>query len=208
MHTENKLYLKVPKNLKTSVHVQRSYSNYLWFKSMNRFGIIEKSKVKFHKNRVGYWSKKLISNGWMEDCGDHFRLKSYQTVWKLIGVDRVNKRKGLKGYAYIKLINLPTSKEIFEAIREFIVRRVKQQIVFRLSTARGKSPKSIKKTVKPKYSCKAMAKALGYKAAISGCKYRKKYMKVIKPEDSRVEIYLDLNGVRAFRNPCYFISLD
>lgn len=174
---------------------------------MNRFGIIDKKSLKQHKNRAYYWSKKIISAGWMEDCGDHFRMKSYQQVWEMMGVKKVYKRSNVLGYAYA-IIEGSTPKEVLVSVQKYIIERVKRQIIYRLSTASGRKTKVIRETSKPVYRCKSVAKQLGYKSDMSGCIYRKRYMKVIKPAYSGLITYLDMNGVRNYHYPPDMISLD
>jgi hypothetical protein len=211
MYTDDKFYLKMPKNLKVSFKAQKNYAHYLWFKSMNRFGIIKKSELKNNKNKAYYWSKKLISQGWMKDCGDHFQMAKYQVVWDKLKVKRVNKRKGVIGYAYFRLVNEGTPKEIFESIQRVIIERSKNQIAFRLSKSCTKSIKQVKKLFKPECSGQCVASMLGYSSKHTGWKYRRKYMKVIKPDVlyTTINTYaIDGIAIDYKRYHPYMISLD
>lgn len=174
---------------------------------MDRFGIIQKKSLKQHKNRAAYWSKKVISAGWMEDCGSFYRMKSYPEVWTMMGVKKVWKRHLRMGYAYA-VIEGSTPKELLVTIQKYIIERVKRQITYRLTMASRQKASIVRRTAKPVYRCKSVARQLGYKSDMSGCIYRKKYMKVIKPSYSGLMVYLDFNGVLKCHYPPHSISLD
>lgn len=189
-----------------SVQAHKLYTNYLWFKEHAESGIVPKRVLS--KSRKQYWGKKLVGAGWIIDNGDSFSIRSYRHVWKMMGIKKVNKRNGTRGYRYAKIdtkLNSTYVKDTLQSIRHNLVDRKKQQIKRRLVIA-GINKKLVNHQ-KPSFSCKAVARTLGYRSEASGHKYRDDYFDVIK-SPLVLEKHLSPKGSVFFKYPCFKIHLN
>lgn len=182
----------------------KCYVAYLWFKT--RSGQLELNKA--YRNRNNYWVKKLISCGFIYRDKGCIRLKSYQEVWRIMGVERINKVNGILGFRYFKVEASPENfmKDCLSQILKFIAERKKSQIVKRLESRLHRKGKLIRQTETVKFSCESTAKLFGYRSEMSGCKYRKVYFNVKKTGLPMVK-YLKPSGCYFFKTPCDSISL-
>lgn len=206
MTNSNILHLKVPVNIQAPISTLKCYCAYLWFKT--RSGELELNSA--YKNRNYYWVRKLYSCGFLIQKDGVYRLKSYQEVWRLMGVERVNKTKNFKGFRYFKIYcpNPDTFlKDALDQILKHIVERKKKQIAKRLALGLHRKVDSIRKTETVQFSCQSTAKLLGYRSDTSGYDYRMRYFKVIFKKRERIE-YLKPNGLKFYRNPCNYVRLD
>lgn len=132
--------------------------------------------------------KRLIQRGWAWKEGRTIKLKAYQAVWKLMGIQRV-RVKDIIRYKYWKLPIAKFSrerriheckgkpvqgylKEIEIEIRKKIAKRKSAQIVYALK----EKDRDISQTT---YSAKSAASCFGYKGTATGSKLRKEYFTVI-----------------------------
>lgn len=178
---------------------------------MNRHGILSKKDLRSGKfrNRNNYWLKKMISVGFIEDCGETVRVKSYQEVWRILGVKQSKKKDGHYAYKYSTIEVLDQHNFIKEAkdiIFRRLVNRKKNQIKHRLVAGMSSAKKRtfLKSETSVELSSKAVAKLLGYAYSdycyTSGYKYRAKYFKV---ESKKHTVrYLNSSGSYSFKNVC------
>jgi hypothetical protein len=205
----SKLLLKVPTNISVPVGTLHLYSAYLWFKQFNRFGVIRKSSIpREFRNRANYWLKKLVSCGFITPEGDHYRLKSYQSVWRQMKVKKSRTKSGIYKFKYwiIKVDSQKSFlKDVKDGVFKHLVERRKNQIAFRLASGRQSVRTAIRRrgTV-VELSGKVAAKLFGYRYFTTGVKYRDKYFKVIKGQKFQ---FLDHQGVECTRYECGKVSL-
>lgn len=176
-----KQFLKVPKNWENVGWEARNiYVAYLWLKRYSRFGRVHKSSVPMR--HFGHWVNKLISSGFVKREGDFYLLISYERVWEILGIKKVNCR-GKLCYRWRKLPEYYTTwyefkKNIITDIQGYQTERKKAQ--FRKRFSLGDSPDKKGVNYCPLFSSKAVAKLFGYKSAVTGSKYRDKYFDVVK----------------------------
>ena len=199
----------MPTNINVKVGVLHCYSAYLWIKKFNRFGVIRKSSIpKQYRNRANYWIKKLVSVGFVESCGDHYRLKSYQSVWRLMGIKKSRTKSGIYKFKYwVIVVDNEKSflKDVKDGVFKHLVERRKNQIAFRLASGRQSVRASIRrKGTDVELSGKVAAKLFGYKYFTTGIIYRDKYFKVTRGVKFN---FLDFNGVECTRYECGKVSL-
>jgi hypothetical protein len=205
----SKLLLKVPTNLSVKVGVLHLYAAYLWFKRFDRFGVIRKSSVpRQFRNRANYWLKKLVSAGWIYQEGDHYRIRSYQDVWRLMGVNKSRTKSGIYKFKYW-IIKVDSDKSFLKDVKDgvfrHLVERKKNQIAYRLAFNNPNKVKSTrKKGTVVGLSGNVAAKMFGYAYWTSGLTYRDKYFKVSRGERFS---FLDHNGVLCYRYECGKVSL-
>jgi hypothetical protein len=205
----SKLLLKVPTNISVPVGTLHLYSAYLWFKQFNRFGVIRKSSIpREFRNRANYWLKKLVSCGFITPEGDHYRLRSYQSVWRQMKVKKSRTKSGIYKFKYwiIKVDSQKSFlKDVKDGVFKHLVERRKNQIAFRLAF---NNPNKVKverrKGTVVKLSGQVAADLFGYRCFTTGVKYRSKYFKVTRGEKYQ---YLDYQGVQFTRFECGKVSL-
>jgi hypothetical protein len=202
------LFLKIPVNLNVPVKTLHCYAAYLWFKKINRQGILTADNLpKAFRNRNNYWLKKLVSVGFITHSGDSYSIRSYQDVWRIMGVQKCRKNTGHDAYKYVKyeFNNDKTFlKDVKDSIFKHLVERKKNQIAHRLASGRPiKRIRQIGTCVK--FSGERAKEMFGYKAFSSGLKARDKYFKVFRTFERTT--FLDHNGVKCWRFECSEISL-
>jgi len=209
---ESKQFLKIPVNwepyyvgndLRLSWQDRNLYIAYLWTKEKSRYGRVHISKLP--KKDFGHWITKLISVGFIRREGEFYLVPSYQKVWKLLGIKRVN-YKGSKRYVYRKLPSYYNTwqefkRKLIEDIQGFQTERKKAQFRKRLLFKLGDS------NVQPLFSSDAAKTLFGYKSTSAGYKYRNRFFDVIK-EPLKLLVYLDHGGVRRYRYQCNRITLE
>lgn len=208
-----------------SIHLQNAYVGYLWLKNQYPNGLLPASFSGEHRSHNNFWRKKLIELGWIVQVRGKYCLRTYQFVWRALGVKKVRRRKERKKnefwtvFSYIQLD--PDFKtfsrkkfkiNILRSIREHLTEVKKTQIAFRLASRTFASPSQqrkylslIRKSRKPEFSSRAAAKMFGYKSESSGLKLLRKHFKVIRK--STVTVYLNHHNLPFFRNSCSVISL-
>lgn len=155
-----------------------------------------------------------MSVGFIERKGDVYLMKSYQAVWRIMGVKQSMKKDGHLGFKYWKIVVDDKKKSALENDKEFLknvkdgvfkhlVNRRKNQIAFRLALGRPLKNIRRKETI-VELSGTVAAKMFGYKAWSSGLKHRDKYFKVFKGVRFS---FLDHNGVLCSRYECSKVSL-
>lgn len=211
-------FIKLPKAL-FSIHPYDAllYANYVDLKAYGRKGgatgtdgalVLRPGK---DRHNLKYWAGRLVSRGWAEKMPDGaYRLRSYQHVWRSLGVQR-SWTAGIKKYkfAYHKIsigaLHLCTDRKVYaRQIKDLILRQVaankKAQVKCRLkeSTAPGQPVKT-----ETSISCRTVGtKLFGLRSSASGSKYRKLYFDVIdEPTELR-----KLPG-NLYRYPCKRIAL-
>ena len=137
--------------------------------------------------------------------GDYYVLKSYEVVWKLLGIQKVNIAGG-KRYRFHKISDHSTwsifKRKTIEDIQGYQTERKKAHFKRRLNYA-GMSPDV---NHSPLFSAKAAAKLFGYKSRTSGSRYRERYFDVIKePLKLRLKYTSDL--LPYFQFDCKRVSL-
>jgi hypothetical protein len=207
----SKLLLKVPTNISVPVGTLHLYSAYLWFKQFNRFGVIRKSSIpREFRNRANYWLKKLVSCGFITPEGDHYRLKSYQSVWRQMKIKKSRTKSGIYKFKYwiIKVDSQKSFlKDVKDGVFKHLVERRKNQIAFRLAFNNPNKVKSHRrKGTVVELSAKVASKLFGYSkySWSSGLKARDKYFKVTR---GIKYTYLDFRGVETTRFECGKVSL-
>lgn len=203
------LFLKVPVNFNVPVKKLQTYAAYLWFKKeSNRFGVFTKADLnKKYRNRNNYWLKRLLSVGFVVVEGDHYRLKGYHEVWRILGVQKCRKKSGIYAFKYVKfqLDNDDTFlKDFKDGMFRHLAERKKNQIAYRLASGRLTRKEIRRRGTVVGLSGTCAAKMFGYKAFSSGLKYRQKYFKVFKGAKYQ---FLDEQGYECTRYECGQISL-
>jgi len=167
-----------------------------------------------------YWKKKLIRLGWVYEWRGRLHLRSYQFVWRSMGVTKVKKFKGKKtflGFRFEKIfIRYSNRKEFIsqtlKRIRLNEVEYKKNQIAYRLLNRtfcshrqKVKLIRSIRKSEKPMFSSSASAKMFGYKSESSGYQLLLDFFEVAnQPEKTK---YLSPSNLPFYRFNSYKISL-
>lgn len=189
------LCLKIPSNFLCSIHTQKAYIAYLWFKNAYSQGILPpvfRGDDRFTNN---YWKKKLIALGWIKEDFGQYRLVAYQDVWRLMSIKkckRTRKKVSRLAFRYVKIDSkigqLPRKKfhlSILRTIREQLVEKKKCQIAFRLNvktfaskTQLKRHIKSLRQDQKPEFSSLASKKLFGFKSETSGWKLLKEHFKL------------------------------
>lgn len=211
--------LKVPYNFKVSVETQKLYAAYLWFKQMAPYGSLPKKSLQKHRHKAYYWGKKLVQQGWVEDRGTSYHIKTYQFVWHQLGVETVNRRKrtkkGIKifngyGFKRISPMNFEGNflKKTFEEIQCLAVETYKAQVTGRLTTTLRKSREYVQSFETPLLSVYGAMRILGYKSASSGHKYREKYFDLVKPPLVLKRRWCERTEDVRVMYPCYKIKLS
>jgi len=136
---------------------------------------------------------------------DYYVLKSYEIVWKLLGIQKVNVKAG-KRYRFHKISDYSTwsifKKKTIEDIQGYQTERKKAQFKRRLNYA-GMSPDV---SHSPLFSSQAAAKLYGYKSRTSGSRYRERFFDVVKePLKLRLKYTSDL--LPYFQFDCKRVSL-
>lgn len=201
----NKQFLKIPKNWENISWEKRNiYIAYLWVKNYSRFGRVHISKIP--KKHFGHYITKLISAGLMKREGEFYVLLSYESVWGLLGIKKVNVF-GKQVYRWRKLAdNIPSWREfkvktIFD-IQAFQTERKKAQIKKKVYI--GNSPEGV--NITPLFSSKASCKLFGYKSRTSGSKYREKFFDVVS-EPLRLRLKYTSDKLPYFQFDCKRIEL-
>jgi len=207
----------------------KDYVRYLWFKKMDRQGIISFAQLRSENYTNHNWMRSMLKRGWAVRTETGYRLISYQAVWKSMGIKRV--KKTATGREFFKYLRLPcwiktySTKDFFnycvKYIREEMARLKKQHITYRLLSGRiyrtdFKNVKQVKNNIiaigafeKPVFTTRAAANLYGYKSATSGKKLLMKHFKVCMDYDVRPRKVLrqDDNGYGTRYSP-YHIHLD
>jgi len=212
--------LKIPNNLHCSIHLQKAYLAYLWFKKNAVNGRLDATFRGDSRFTDGYWAKKLIGLGWIVLDGNEYQLRSYQFIWRQIGVNKVNRpSKKRLVFRYIKLdpkvLSLPRKKfhtHILKVIRETAVETKKIQLAFRLlprtfssKTQQRRYIKAIRAHQQPEFSSVASKKLFGYKSESSGWRLVRQYFKVTNIPKTRMK--LTEKNLPYFRTDSLRISL-
>lgn len=201
--------------------ILKLYSAFLWFKATSdckkthtgrgivSYGKAYKKDFK-NRNKRNYWAKKLLKVGWIEDNGTHYQLKSYQHVWKYMGVEKVNKRgkKSCKGYRYSFLtINKGCDfvSEVFKEIQCYLVDRKKRQI---LRSIAGEDRRKAPRNSTALLGSYGVAVMLGYKSKSSGHKYRDKYFDVVREPMRLLKRYNWITDDIRPMYPCFSVKLN
>ena len=210
--------LKIPSNLHCSIHLQKAYLAYLWFKKSannGQFSAIFRGDNRFTDN---YWAKKLLGLGWIVRQGDTYRLRSYQFVWRRMGVKKV-RRKGQLAFRYIKLdpkfsllVRKKFHSNILKKLRESAVELKKNQLAFRLLSRTIASPSQRKKYIKeirahqqPEFGSHAAKKLFGYKSESSGWRTLRDHFTITNKPKTRM--MLTEKNLPYFRTDSLRISL-
>lgn len=203
------LFLKVPQGDSIPVGKLRCYAAYLWVKKFNRKGVISHSDIHpDYRNRFNYWIKKLVSAGFVSKHDGYYSIRSYQHVWRILGVKRFKTQSGHLKFKYWK-ITVDSEKTFLKDIKDGVFRhlanRKKNQIAYRLANGNNSLKLRTRKLgTFVNLSGRSAAKLFGYKYFSSGLKYRDQYFKVRKGDRFS---FLDHNGVKCFKNECAKISL-
>lgn len=177
-------YIKIPKQLfSIEPSHTRLYAAYVDLKAFNTQGVIRRP-FKVSRHYYNYWCKKLISCGWATKKNDDTYLKSYQEIWRLMGVER-SWHKRIKKYKYtyhkIGVSDIPEKRDMYtkfliEPILTKIAGNKLRQIKWRLN---NKQLLGMAKQTETFLSGRKVARLLGLKSSASGNKYRSKYFSVI-----------------------------
>lgn len=216
MTNDNKLYLKFPINTQCEMLDFKDYVRYLWFKKIDRQGIVLFSQMRSEKYTNHNWMRALVKRGWAIKTPIGYQLISYQAVWRSMGINRV--KKTATGREFFKYLRLPcwiksyTTKDFFnycvKYIREEMARIKRQHLTYRLLTGKHyqtnlKNAAQVKHNLfvigafeKPVFTTKAAAKLYGYKSASSGRKLLLKYFSLSLDHDTipRKVLRQDDNG--------------
>lgn len=202
-----KILLKVPKNLfSLSPKEVKLYAAYLDFKLFNPEGVIQLPFArKADRGYYSYWLRKLVAKGWVSLMGSKYSLRSYQEVWKSMGVHQpwnVDVQKYRYAYVQIACDNLSFERKLYRnQIIEFIRNRIAgnkvRQIKWRL---KNRQTPAMAKT-ETFMSSRAVAKLFGYKSSSSGHKTRQKYFNVIP------EPLVTIKTIDGYRKLCKKIAI-
>lgn len=205
---DSKQFLKIPKNWEgVSWEHRNIYVAYLWLKSYSRFGRVHKSLIP--KRQFWHWITKLTSAGLARKEGDYYVLISYEKVWALFGINKVNYR-GHLCYRWRKLPEYHRTwgefkKNIITDIQSFQTERKKAQFRKRYSLAGSPQQGGVIPT--PLFSAQAAAKLFGYKSRVTGSKYREKFFDVV-PEPLRLRLKKTSDHLPYFKFDCKKIDLS
>jgi len=196
------VYLKIPSNFSCSIHTQKAYIAYLWFKKDYSQGILPpifRGEDRFTNN---YWKKKLIALGWIREDFGRLQLVAYQDVWRMMSIKkckRTRKKVSRLAFRYVKInpkVGLSRKNfhlSILRTIREQLVEKKKCQIAFRLNvktfaskTQLKRHIKSLRQDQKPEFSSLASKKLFGFKSETSGWKLLKEHFKLHGKSELRV----------------------
>ncbi len=200
-------FLKVPVNFESIPYKdQRLYIKYLDLKAQTDEGIFKnyfKKQSAEHK-RYRRAIQSLIERGWGTRCAKteagSISLRSYQHVWRDLGVDRLVKkkkrfhdtRKGTGyGFYYFKI-----QIDWLESERKVYYQQIKDIIQKKMSKRRraqirwSLKQKKVNDLTQANFSAKSAAVLFGYRSPSTGSKLRKKHFSVIaadsKPFFNRV----------------------
>jgi len=229
MTNPDKLYLKYPINIQCEMIDFKDYVRYLWFKKMDRQGIVLFSQMHSDRYTNHNWMRSLIKRGWATRIKGGYQLISYQAVWRSIGIKRVIRRADDREFfKYRKLpcwIKTYTTKDFFnycvKYLREEMARTKRQHLTYRLlmGSKYQTNPKNVAQVKrnlfqigvfeKPVFTTNAAAKLYGYKSPSSGKKLLMKYFEICMDSDviPRYEFRQDDNGYGPRWTP-YHIHLE
>lgn len=221
------IYLKAPVNLNLNVKnvgvlAFYDYCRYLWFKSLDQQGRITPSLMKSHRHSNKYWMTKLVSRGWAYKTDYGFQLKSYQYVWRTLGVKQVNKVKRYAFKYFTFRLKGSTPQEVYrhcvDRIRKELAENKRRQIISRLLTGKHKTNLRNKKLVKsrtfliksheqPEFGSDAAANLFGYKSRTGGLTMLKKYFALNLNKPPILQKYYNCKGDLCYKLSSWTISL-
>lgn len=197
-------FIKVPRNIGDVLvdngwKIFRLYCQFLDLKAQQPdIGVFKIEHSKRYYQRI---VSKLIKSEWAWREGRTIHLKSYQHVWRSMGINRIKGK-----YKYWKLPVEQFSDELREYSQEI-------QIAIRAKIT-GRKLAQIRKALKTKgerQSCvtfSAMSSSIlfGYKSSSSGSKLRKKYFELIPLDPAVDKPYFDTKEGR-FKEPTRRIAI-
>jgi hypothetical protein len=186
------IFLKIPKALCNCSPAQAQlYATFLDFKAWNPEGIITASSMivrRADRHFYSYWMAILVRRGWAiqrrTQCGKIFYLKTYQEVWRDMGVRQSWCRK-IKKYKFIyskvDVADLPQErKEYIIKLKNLLLSQVAgnkvRQIKHRLRTTQ--SPVTDKTATY--ISSRTISELFLLRSSRSGHKYRERFFEVIQ----------------------------
>lgn len=201
---DNKQFLKIPKNWEgISYEVRNAYIAFLFVKKHSRFGRVACKHLP--KKHFGYQLKKLISMGFIKLEGDNYIPLSYEKIWTLIGIKKVNFKGELK-FHYRKLRSIDN----WSAFKKYTIDDILGYQATRKRAQFRKRNKIIASTpagrICPLFGSQAAAKMFGYKNRMSGYKYRNRYFDIVN-EPKRLSLHYTSDLLPYYRYNCSRVEI-
>lgn len=231
----NSTYVKIPITNEWKDHsLLNPYIAFTLFKTFNPEGRIAKKDLNANSADRWYynrWIKTICSLGWAIEANGVYYLRSYQHVWRALGVKPckykfANRRATKLRYVTIQLSDLPEPrskrvKKIKDLIQRSICDRhcsqrkhkLQQQQLQKLSVVersifdrQHKQNHRLKGKDQTKrkpvpLSAEGVQKLLGYKSHSAGQKARKRYF-ALSRKKSVLQVVPTMRGGVIFRNTC------